>query len=117
MNLSFLIQEGGLRRLMTATPATYATARRSKKATVAKVAGVAVTIPPDVVLPIPKSKLLFTKDEDDRRYCTQCTNLMPSGLCLAANNMKLKTSRSYHPVTNILKRCEGYNPDPSGDDG
>jgi hypothetical protein len=53
---------------------------------------------------------------DDRRLCTQCTNLTAQGLCLAARRGEIVASRDFHPVRNILRRCEGYQPRPNDPD-
>lgn len=55
-------------------------------------------------------------DGDDRRHCAQCMNLAPSGLCLAARRGEVSASRTYHPVDNIPRRCEGYAPGPGDPD-
>lgn len=52
-------------------------------------------------------------DYDDRRHCAQCANLAPSGLCLAALRGEIVASRTYHPVDDIPRRCEGYAPGPN----
>lgn len=54
--------------------------------------------------------------DDDRRYCVECVNLMPSGLCIAAKSGEIKASRAYHPVDDIPRRCEGYVPGPDDHD-
>ncbi len=53
---------------------------------------------------------------DERRLCTQCTNLTSQGLCLAARRGEIVASRDFHPVRNILRRCEGYQPRPDDPD-
>jgi hypothetical protein len=55
---------------------------------------------------------------DDRRPCTTCANLSPSGRCLAVwRGMHIGTARGeYHPVLDVLRRCEGYEPGPDDDD-
>jgi hypothetical protein len=55
-------------------------------------------------------------DDDDRRHCAQCTNLTPSGLCLAARRGVINASRTYHPVDHLPRRCEGYTPGPDDPD-
>lgn len=55
-------------------------------------------------------------DYDDRRHCAQCANLAPSGLCLAALRGEIVASRTYHPVDDIPRRCEGYAPGPDDPD-
>lgn len=55
-------------------------------------------------------------DDDDRRHCAHCTNLAPSGLCLAARRGEIVASRTYQPVDCIPRRCEGYAPGPNDRD-
>lgn len=50
------------------------------------------------------------KGVDDRRACIQCANLTARGLCLAARRGEIVASRSYQPVRDIPRRCEGYVP-------
>jgi hypothetical protein len=52
--------------------------------------------------------------DDDRRTCTQCANLTGRGLCLAARRGEIVASRSYEPIRDLPRRCEGYM--PGGDD-
>lgn len=49
-------------------------------------------------------------DADDRRACTQCANLTGRGLCLAARRGEIVASRSYEPIRDLPRRCEGYMP-------
>jgi hypothetical protein len=49
-------------------------------------------------------------DNDDRRRCTDCTNLTTLGNCLAAWRGDLAADRDYKPMADILRRCEGYIP-------
>jgi hypothetical protein len=57
---------------------------------------------------------VFTETEavgdDDRRTCTQCANLTGRGLCLAARRGEIVASRSYEPIRDLPRRCEGYMP-------
>lgn len=53
---------------------------------------------------------------DDRRRCSECGNLNPRGLCLAAYRGALVASRSYTPIRDILRRCECFTPLPSDPD-
>jgi hypothetical protein len=57
---------------------------------------------------------IFTETEavgdDDRRICTQCANLTGRGLCLAARRGEIVASRSYEPIRDLPRRCEGYMP-------
>ena len=48
--------------------------------------------------------------DDDRRTCIQCANLTRRGLCLAARCGEIVASRSYEPIRNLPRRCEGYMP-------
>lgn len=48
-------------------------------------------------------------DPDDRRICSQCANLA-GRLCLAARRGEIVASRSYKPIRNLPRRCEGYAP-------
>lgn len=53
---------------------------------------------------------------DDRRTCSVCMNYR-ANRCLAAWRGELPaTSRQYHPRPNMLRRCEGYQPDASDPD-
>ncbi len=56
------------------------------------------------------------RDSDNRRRCTECGNLNERGLCLAAHRGEIVASRSYTPVRDILRRCEGFNPLPNDPD-
>lgn len=47
---------------------------------------------------------------DDRRRCTECGNLAERGACLAAHRGEIKASRSYAPIRELLRRCEGFAP-------
>lgn len=48
--------------------------------------------------------------DDDRRTCEQCANLTGRGLCLAARRGDIVASRSYEPICDLRRRCEGYMP-------
>lgn len=53
----------------------------------------------------------YVDDIDTRRYCSQCANLSTQGQCLAAKYGSLaNTSRTYYPITNLLKNCSNYAP-------
>ncbi len=54
--------------------------------------------------------------DDDRRYCAECVNLTPSGLCLAARRGEITASRTFHPVDHLPRRCKGYAPGPNDSD-
>lgn len=45
---------------------------------------------------------------DNRRRCAECGNLGERGVCLAAQRREIKASRSYVPLRDILRRCEGF---------
>lgn len=47
---------------------------------------------------------------DDRRCCSQCLNLASNGRCLAAARRDIIASRTYAPVPDLLRRCEGFKP-------
>ena len=51
-----------------------------------------------------------TAFDDDRRRCDQCANLTGRGLCLAAGRGEIVASRTYEPIRDLLRRCEGYAP-------
>lgn len=53
---------------------------------------------------------------DNRRRCTECGNLNERGLCLAAYRGEITASRSYTPIRDILRRCEGFKPLPTDPD-
>jgi hypothetical protein len=53
---------------------------------------------------------------DERRYCTECGNLTEDGRCLAAYRREIVASRSYSPVRDLLRRCEGFKPLPTDPD-
>jgi hypothetical protein len=48
--------------------------------------------------------------DDDRRTCTRCANLTGRGLCLAARRGEIVATRSYEPIRDLPRRCEGYIP-------
>ena len=54
--------------------------------------------------------------DDDRRRCDQCANLTGRGLCLAARRGEIVASRTYEPVRDLPRRCEGYTPKPEDTD-
>lgn len=47
--------------------------------------------------------------DDDRRTCQQCANLMGER-CQAAKRGEIVAPRSYAPIRDIPRRCEGYAP-------
>lgn len=47
---------------------------------------------------------------DDRRRCSECGNLAERGACLAAHRGEFAASRSYTPIRELLRRCEGFAP-------
>ena len=60
----------------------------------------------------PAPGLGIPSEDDDRRRCTDCARLGPGGACLAAARGEILASRSYRPVLELLRRCEGYQPGP-----
>lgn len=52
---------------------------------------------------------------DDRRTCSQCSNLI-GRRCQAARRGEIAASRSYEPIRDMLQRCEGYAPGPADAD-
>jgi hypothetical protein len=54
--------------------------------------------------------------DDDRRRCDQCANLTGRGVCLAARRGEIVASRTYEPVRDLPRRCEGYGPRPEDTD-
>lgn len=67
--------------------------------------------------PVTDADLLARQQSgDDRRRCTECGNLGERGLCLAAYRGEIVASRSYAPVRDILRRCEGFAPLPTDPD-
>ena len=54
--------------------------------------------------------------DDDRRRCTECTNLTPRGACQAARRGEIAASRDYRPLNHTPRRCEGYLPGPEDTD-
>jgi hypothetical protein len=55
---------------------------------------------------------------DDRRCCRECTNLSLGGRCLATwRGAQIGTAgREYHPVPDVSRRCEGFQPGPDDQD-
>lgn len=57
------------------------------------------------------------REGDNRRRCTECGNLgRDRGICYAAQRGEITASRSYTPVRDILRRCEGFAPLPNDPD-
>ena len=56
------------------------------------------------------------RDGDNRRRCTNCGNLNERGLCLAAHRGEIKASRTYTPIRDLLRRCEGFKALPDDPD-
>jgi hypothetical protein len=50
--------------------------------------------------------------DSDLRCCTDCRNLTPLGLCLAARRGELGTAKQYSPVADVPRRCYAYLPGP-----
>lgn len=55
-------------------------------------------------------------DTDDRRRCSQCTQMGTTGPCRAARSGELIANRNYEPDRKLLRRCEGYRPNRSDPD-
>ena len=55
-------------------------------------------------------------DDDDRRRCTQCTNLSPRGRCLAAQRGEIDRIPKFEPIPDMLQRCGAYAPGPNDAD-
>lgn len=63
--------------------------------------------------PYTSAPLADRDPRDDRRTCTACANLSPQkGRCLAAwrGDGPGLTGRHYHPIADLLGRCECYRP-------
>lgn len=56
------------------------------------------------------------REGDNRRRCTECGNLGERGICLAAARGEIVASRSYTPIRDLLRRCEGFAPLPTDPD-
>lgn len=56
------------------------------------------------------------REGDYRRRCTECGNLGERGICMAAQRGQIVAGRSYTPVRDILRRCEGFAPLPTDPD-
>lgn len=57
------------------------------------------------------------RDGDNRRRCTECGNLgTDRGNCFAAQRGEIVATRTYTPVRDILRRCEGFKPLPTDPD-
>lgn len=56
------------------------------------------------------------REGDNRRSCSECGNLGERGICLAAQRGQIVASRSYTPIRDILRRCEGFTPLPTDPD-
>lgn len=67
--------------------------------------------------PAPDAGIVAREQQgDDRRRCTECRNLGERGVCVAATHGLIAASRSYVPIRDILRRCEGFTPLPSDPD-
>jgi hypothetical protein len=56
------------------------------------------------------------REGDNRRRCIECDNLGERGICLAAARGQIVASRSYAPIRDLLRRCEGFAPLPTDPD-
>ena len=77
----------------------------------------APTVPPPSIAPskivadIPDSHEDERKDAhrfDNRIRCIECGNLNDSGICRAASLGKIEASRTYTPIRDLLRRCDGF---------
>lgn len=71
---------------------------------------------PDPAAPVTEQPAPPCRDGDNRRRCTDCGNLNERGLCLAAHRGEITASRSYTPIRDLPRRCEGYRPLPDDHD-
>ena len=70
----------------------------------------AVAAEPIEPLPELAEPAVTTKDHpDDRRTCGQCANLI-ARRCEAVKRGEIAASRSYEPIRDLSRRCEGYVP-------
>lgn len=53
---------------------------------------------------------------DNRRRCTECDNLGERGICMASERGEIVAGRSYTPIRDLLRRCEGFAPLPTDPD-
>lgn len=68
-------------------------------------------------VPAPATDIAAREREgDNRRRCTECDNLNERGICRAAERGEIVASRSYTPIRDILRRCEGFAPLPNDPD-
>lgn len=57
------------------------------------------------------------REGDNRRCCAECDNLgKDRGICYAAQRGEIVASRSYTPIRDLLRRCEGFAPLPNDPD-
>lgn len=56
-----------------------------------------------------QDRALISDEDDDRRYCLECSNLVVSR-CLAAWRGEIEASRHYRPIDDLPRRCMGYMP-------
>lgn len=76
-------------------------------------------VPGDAAPHVPDPGAPITARElagDNRRRCIECGNLSERGQCLAAQRGEIVASRSYTPIRDLLRRCEGFKPLPSDPD-
>lgn len=85
----------------------------------------APTVPPPSLAPskiaadIPDNHADERKDAhcfDNRIRCIECGNLNDSGICRAATLGKIEASRTYTPIRDLLRRCDGFAPLPNDPD-
>lgn len=56
------------------------------------------------------------REGDNRRRCTECGRLSERGICKAVESGEIVAGRSYTPVRDLLRRCEGFAPLPTDPD-
>ena len=79
-------------------------------------AAVIVATEPKPTDPVSERAAPRERDNDNRRRCTECSNLNERGLCLAAVSGEIVASHIYTPIRDLLRRCEGFKPMPSDTD-
>lgn len=123
-------------KVATATLATVATLKGDERRTVANVATVSVANPPETKIESPEPAEPFDVEawderaaiaefdgglsrddaeqlaweEDDRRRCRACANLLPGDLCTVAHRYREAGPciPIRKPVPDLLRRCDGY---------
>jgi hypothetical protein len=73
---------------------------------------VRVRAPAREVGPYTAAPLAERDPDDNRRTCRDCANLASQGRCLSAWRREgpAGATREYHPIADLLRRCESYVP-------